>query len=275
MTNSRTVRLGGYMLAALAFVNLPAGAQQQSAAERLANCRHGWSSDNERFCEMRSMTLPVPSGALAIDGRQNGGITVVGGDVSDVRVEALVQTTATSAQAAEELAKQVRIVTDGGRIRAEGPASGSDASWSVSYNVTLPRRSNLDLRARNGGIRIDDVTGQVRFATTNGGIRLANIGGDVRGETTNGGVYVDLTGSSYQGAGLDVTTTNGGVVLNVPASYSAQLETGTVNGGISTDIPVTVEGENVGRTINAKLGHGGALIHVATHNGGVRVRRAS
>lgn len=274
MINSRTVRLGGYLLAALALVNVPAAAQQRTAQERLDNCKRGWSGDSERFCEMRSTTLPVPSGALSIDGRQNGGITVTGGDVSNVRVEALVEATASSARAAEDLAKQVRIITDGGRIRAEGPESASNASWSVSYHVTLPRRSNLDLRAYNGGISIDDVAGQVRFATINGGIHLANIGGDVRGETRNGGVHVDLAGSSYQGAGLDVTTTNGGIVLNVPASYSAQLETGTVNGRISTDIPFTVEGENVGRTINTKLGQGGALIHVATHNGGVQVRRA-
>lgn len=279
MTTLRTIRLATCTLAALALANTPAAAQaaaqQRSTQQRLDDCQHSWGSDRARSCEMRTVTLPVPSGALAVDGLENGGISVTGSDVSDVRVEALVQATADDAQEAANLAKAVRIVTDGGRIHAEGPSNGGHSWWAVSYRITVPRSTSLDLRAHNGGISIEDVTGRVNFETTNGGIRLANVGGDVRGETTNGGVRVDLTGNSYQGAGLDVTTTNGGVALNIPASYSARLETGTVNGRISTNIPFTVEGEDVGRTLTTKLGQGGALIHVATHNGGVRVRRSS
>lgn len=281
-TTLRAIRLAGYALTAvtaLTLVNAPAAAQQRSTQQRLDDCQHswggGWGSDRAHSCEMRTVTLPVPSGALAVDGLANGGISVMGNDVSDVRVEALVQATADDAQEAANLAKQVRIVTDGGRIRAEGPSSGGHNWWAVSYHITVPKDASLDLRAHNGGISIEDVTGQVKFATQNGGIHLVNVGGDVHGETTNGGVHVDLKGSSYAGAGLDVTTTNGGVTLNVPASYSARLETGTVNGRISTDIPFTVEGENVGRTLTTTLGKGGALIHVATHNGAVHVRRSS
>ena len=275
MTMSRTIQFTAYTLATLAIGISPAAAQQRSSQQRLDNCQNGWSNDGERFCEMRTLTLPTPSGALNVDGRENGGITVIGSDASNIHVEALVQATADNARDAENIAKQVRILTDGGRIRADGPSNGSHNWWSVSYQVTVPHRANLDLQSHNGGISIADMTGQVKFATTNGGIHLANVDGDVRGETTNGGVNVDLKGSNYQGAGLDVTTTNGGVTLNVPASYSARLETGTVNGRISTDLPFTVEGENVGRTLTATLGQGGALIHVATQNGGVRVRRSS
>ena len=58
------------------------------------------------------------------------------------------------------------------------------------------------------------------------------------GTTQNGGVNVRLDGSRWEGEGLDVVTTNGGVSLAIPAGYSAELETGTVNGGIRTDVPV-------------------------------------
>ncbi|HEY8311925.1 MAG TPA: DUF4097 family beta strand repeat-containing protein [Gemmatimonadaceae bacterium] len=274
MTTSRTIQITAYTLATLTIGIAPAAAQQRSSQPRLDNCQHGWNSDGERFCEIRTVTLSAPAGALTVDGRENGGITVMGSNASNVRVEALVQATGDNARAAEDLAKQVQILTDGGRIRAEGPSNGSHNWWAVSYQITVPSHANLDLQSHNGGISIEDVTGQVKFATTNGGIHLSNVDGNVRGETTNGGVNVDLKGSNYQGAGLDVVTTNGGVTLNVPASYSARLETGTVNGRISTDIPFTVEGENVGRTLKATLGQGGALIHVATQNGGVRIRRS-
>jgi len=276
MFTYRTTRITEFALtlATMALAVAPAAAQKGSTQDWLDNCRSGWSGDRSRFCEVRTLTLPAPSGALAVDGLENGGITVNGGDVSNVRVEALVQASASTAREAEDIAKQVRIVTESGRIRAEAPASGQ-SSWSVSYRITVPRHASLDLQAHNGGISIEDVTGQLKLDTRNGGIHLADVGGDVRGETTNGGIHVDLTGDHYDGAGMDVATTNGGVTVVVPSSYSARLETGTVNGRISTDIPFTVQGRNAGRTLTTTLGQGGALIHVATHNGGVQVRRAS
>ncbi len=265
----RLMRVAACALATLAIASAPTSAQGQGSLIQSGSCPDSWSDGTERFCETRAMTLPAPNGALTIDGGQNGGISVVGGDVSDVRVEARVQATT------ESLAKQVRIVTDGGAIHATGPTVGDGRSWSVSYRVTVPRRTNLDLRAYNGGIGIKDVTGQLRFRAENGGVRLADVSGDVRGETRNGGVNVDLSGSRYQGAGLNVTTTNGGVLLKFPRNYSARVETGTVNGHISTDIPFTIQGEDTGRSMSTTLGAGGALIHVTTRNGGVTVQRAS
>jgi hypothetical protein len=67
-------------------------------------------------------------------------------------------------------------------------------------------------------------------------------------------------------------TSNGGVHLLIPSSYSAQLETGTTNGGIDIDFPVTVRGR-IGRRITTELGRGGPLIRAITTNGGVDVRR--
>ena len=67
-------------------------------------------------------------------------------------------------------------------------------------------------------------------------------GGDVRAHAQNGGLNVRLTGTHWEGAGLDAETQNGGVRLVVPEGYSARLTTGTVNGGMRTDIPITVSG---------------------------------
>ncbi len=90
--------------------------------------------------------------------------------------------------------------------------------------------------------------------------------------STNGGVEVRLAGSEWQGQGLDIQTTNGGVTLTVPADYNALLETGTTNGRLRLDFPVTVQGE-VKQRVSARLGRGGAPVRVTTTNGGVTVRR--
>ncbi len=136
----------------------------------------------------------------------------------------------------------------------------------------VPKSSNMDLETNNGGVSIDGVTGRLEFNTTNGGIRLDDVHGDVRGRTTNGGLDIRLTGSEWQGRGLDVTTTNGGIDLMVPRGYNARLETGTVNGGMRIDFPITVQGR-IGRDISTDLGDGGTLIRVRTTNGGVDIRQ--
>src|SRR5262249_41915315 len=161
---------------------------------------------------------------------------------NDIFVRARIQTAAPTQAEAEELAKQVRIETAGAKIFAEGPAGREDYHWTVSYEVFVPRHSDLSLLAYNGGIAISDVSGRLEFSATNGGVVLRRVGGNVHGETTNGGVVVELSGDRWEGEQLDVKTTNGGVVLSVPDNYSAHLETGTVNGNLSIDFPVTVQG---------------------------------
>ena len=114
--------------------------------------------------------------------------------------------------------------------------------------------------------------GHTELQTTNGGIHLEDAGGSIHGRTTNGGVHVALTGSQWDGEGLDVVTTNGGVTLDVPQDFNAHLETGTVNGGVRMDFPVKVQGR-LSRQLATDLGSGGPTIRAFTTNGGVTVRR--
>jgi DUF4097 and DUF4098 domain-containing protein YvlB len=140
----------------------------------------------------------------------------------------------------------------------------------VSYHIYVPRQYNLDATTQNGGVSVENVRGEMTFEATNGGISLAHVGGDVHAETRNGGVSAVLSGNSWQGRGLDLRTTNGGVTLRLPRNYNALLETGTTNGGMRVDFPVTLQG-NIGRRISTRLGAGGPLVRVITMNGGVRV----
>jgi DUF4097 and DUF4098 domain-containing protein YvlB len=87
---------------------------------------------------------------------------------------------------------------------------------------------------------------------------------------------VALGGSQWDGEGLDVETSNGGVTLAIPEQYNAQLETRTVNGGFRFDYPLTLTGELTPRRgISTTLGAGGAPVRVRTTNGGLRIERRS
>ena len=230
-----------------------------------------WDRSRSSYCEDREAT--IGAGFIDVDASPNGGIRILGSNRSDVLVRARVQSFGDTIDDARRIAAGIRIETAGGRIRAEGPdRNGSDEWWAVSYVLEVPRFSQLTLRTRNGGISIEDFRGTAALRTQNGGVSLRGVGGDIRGETTNGGLTVDLDGDRWEGAGLDVQTTNGGVHVSIPEAYSAQLETGTVHGRLRSDFPLTIQGR-LDRYITATLGAGGARVRATTTNGGVTITR--
>lgn len=230
-------------------------------------------SDHDRYCEVREATLRADRDVIAVDASPNGGIHVESWDRDEILVRAKVQGHADSESEAREIVQEIEVETSGRTIKASGPRTGRGEGWSVSFRVYLPRRSNLDLKSTNGGIYIEEVSGDIEFRTTNGGIHLTDLAGDVHGTTTNGGVSVDLAGDGWEGEGLDVKTTNGGIKVRIPSDYNARLETGTVNGGMEIDFPVMVQGR-INRKIEATLGDGGKMIRVLTTNGGVKIQRS-
>lgn len=230
------------------------------------------NDDRVRFCEVRERRISAPR-LLDVDGQQNGSVSVHGWSRSEALVVAKIQTEGEDPGEARDLASGINIETGGGHVRAEGPSTRRRQSWSVSYDVWVPQRTDLRVATHNGGVSVEDVDGRLEMTAVNGGIHLRGVSGDVRGETTNGPLNVELDGDQWRGPGLDLRTTNGPVNLDVPDGYSAQLETGTVNGGMRIDFPITLQGGMVGRRITTQLGRGGAPIRAVTTNGPVTIRR--
>jgi hypothetical protein len=197
------------------------GAQIGSDADPCSNGNRYNDDDYKRHCEVRESTMPA--GPLNVDAGQNGGIAIEAWDGNTIRVRAVVQANANSEARAKEIAGQVQVQAAGGRVYATGPSTDRREWWSVSYRISVPSRNDLDLHANNGGITIAGVSGNMRFDTTNGGVKLQDIGGRVNGQTQNGGLTVTLNGNRWDGEGLDVETSNGGVTLNLPEDYNAEL----------------------------------------------------
>jgi DUF4097 and DUF4098 domain-containing protein YvlB len=237
-----------------------------------AGCAEQQRNNRPTFCEEREATIGGAN-PIDIDAGNNGGIRVHGWDRGDVLVKARVSASAATEADARRLVAGVHVDTSGGSVRADGPqTSGRDESWSVSFDVQVPRAAMLTLNTHNGGISIEGFHGSARFHATNGGVTLNSVDGDLKGETTNGGVTVDLVGDHWNGTGLDVQTRNGGIRLTLPAGYSAELETGTTNGGFNVDFPITVQGR-IDRILTATLGSGGPKLRAMTTNGGVTIRQ--
>ncbi len=267
-----------YALLSFAVFGLTISVAAQKQSEGSMQCREG--RDDGRLyghCEIKEQTLPA-SGVINVDAGRNGGVSVKGWERNEILLRSRIETRAPTKAEADQLAGAIRIETAALNIRAEGPEPREDHEWYVSYEIFVPRRSDLSLQAHNGGVSITDVNGRIDFKTTNGGVNLVRVGGHVSGNTTNGGVNVVLSGVRWDGEELNVKTTNGGVNLLMPDNYSAHLETGTVNGNVSSDfsmnVPLTERGR-LPKDISVDLGSGGPTIRATTTNGGVRVGRTN
>ena len=271
-------------LAAFALGGAGTLAVAQTPAEPLfkLTCQEGnWSGgrNSKRACETRELALAIPAGQpFTVDGGTNGGISVHGWAGPNVRVRAKVQSWGDTEAAAQAQLQAIRLSSQNQTLRAEAPA-GADPSgqhWAVSYEIFVPQQTALVLRTHNGGIRLDNLQADVRFDALNGGVDLVGLGGQVKGRTVNGGVSVILTGQHWDGTGLDVETTNGGIHWQLPPGYSAQLFTSTSAGSVTStlNLPV-VKSDYVHHQVSGPLGQGGAPLRVVTVNGGISIKQAA
>jgi len=265
--------------ALLAFAGAGFAVAQGSGSDAACDDRWiGGSRSAVNVCEVREFTLS-PEDSLQVNGSPNGSVSVTGWDRDQVQVRALVSVWDRDEDAARYRLDEIGIDTSG-TIRAHGPdVQGSwwpfsrrNGGWNVSFEIMAPHDTNLWIESVNGGISVTAMRGQVDVETTNGGISLNDVSATARGRTVNGGISAVLKGDTLEGDTVDLRTTNGGIVIRIPESFSARLDVATVNGGVHADFPVTRSGHR-NREVSATLGSGGPLIRARTVNGGIQISK--
>jgi DUF4097 and DUF4098 domain-containing protein YvlB len=250
---------------------------QQEDDPWLRRCEDGhWSNRTEPYCELRHLGFKPSGGTLGFDPDQNGGLEVHGWDRDSVAITARIQASASSREAAQEIARDIKITIQGSEVRVDGPRARGHSGWGVILVVMVPRKSDLRAETTNGPLSVEQVSGTMALRARNGPVSLVGIGGDVNARVQNGPLTVELAGREWVGRGLDAESVNGPVQLSIPDGYSASLETGTVNGPSDFQFPITVtlHGRRQDR-IRTTLGKGGAPIRVVTTNGPLTIRKAS
>jgi len=220
-----------------------------------------------RHCETIEREWKATGGPIVVDSSPNGGVVVIGWDRDVVQVKAVIHARGRTKAIADDIAKGISVRMSAKGLSATGP---SDKGWSVSFIVHAPSHSDLDLRAHNGPVEVEDVTGTMTLETKNGPISIEGVGGDVQARSQNGPLHVRLAGRSWSGKGLVAETHNGPVSLEIPEPYSAVLESGTYNGPVDIDLPVRIRS---GRYFTTELGSGGKSLRVVTRNGPIMIRR--
>jgi hypothetical protein len=195
-----------------------------------------------------------------------------GGEV-EVRAERIAK--ASSDEAAQELLKKIEIAetASGDRVRLETKVPRQNLGRSgheVRYFVKVPKGLAVNFETVNGGVRLENLDGQIAASTTNGGVRGSGLRGQVKASTTNGGVEITMAAVTGE---IELETTNGGIRLRLPRDVKANLEARCTNGGIGVeeDWDSVQNTEKSRRRWSGTLNGGGPRISVETTNGGIRI----
>ena len=150
-------------------------------------------------------------------------------------------------------------------------------SSNGGFTLTDMDCGKIELSTSNGGVTFDDVMGDtVRVDTSNGGVRGTLDATDVNVDTSNGGIKLTLLSTRSGRYILD--TSNG--VINIDLSASAEvgydLKLSTSNGGLSVNLPDMVYSLNRDTRKEARTeGFSGKdvkiTIDASTSNGGMDV----
>jgi hypothetical protein len=216
-----------------------------------------------------NQSYPLQQGGTFELQNVNGTVEVQGWDRDVVEVHA-VKTAKVKESDLERVSIEVKANQSGVSIATRYPQN-EGVEVAVEYTIHVPHSAKVEhLGTVNGTLRVAGVGEVEELHTVNGNIEVYGADNAVHAHTTNGNVRLEL--SHLHGInGTFAETTNGSVVLALPADSQADLEARCLNGNFLSELPVSMEASLKPRELHGKLGRGGVPIKLHTINGGIRV----
>lgn len=238
---------------------------------------HGFSMDVASGKAQNEWTrsYTVASGGRLEVVNINGAINASPGDGPQVLIRAERIAKARTDEDAQEILKKIEIVETASADKVRVETKVPKRSWGrsgheVRYWVKVPKGVAVNFETTNGGVRLENLEGEIVASTTNGGVRGKGLRGTVKADTTNGGVEIEMAAVTGD---IDLETTNGGIRLRLPHDAKASIEARCVNGGIGVDEGgwTLSETEKSRRHFRGTLNGGGPRVTVETTNGGINI----
>ena len=256
-----------------------------------AGCSINMRAEYQRTVQLSALLSPGSSFAART---HNGSITITGADVTDCNLTATIIARATTEEDAKKLAERTTIKLEpfGDKLTAkiDKPTFLMNQSVSVSLDVQVPNKTDLELTTHNGSIRITNITGRLNgtthngkvtaeqisgtaeLRTHNGSVICREVSGDTQLKTHNGNVKLYYSEAAPSVCNISLITYNGGIELTAPSNFSGEVDASTHNGSIRTDLPITVVGKVSKSKLTGTIGTGRGKLHLETHNGSIKIR---
>jgi hypothetical protein len=266
-----------------------------------------WSERAEEDVVLR--LVPPPGGRTLRLHNANGRTRVVGAERSDIEVRARKTARAESAEAARRLLDAIRIVADevgeALELEVEVPRKWNRRGHA-NLEVSVPRSLGVQVSASNGKVIIEGVRGAVRAHSSNGSVSIVDVAGEIeigtsnamvccsctRGplvaRSSNGKIELDRHRGSVDAStsngliraaldevgkeGIQLATSNGRIVLELPEHVDADVDIRVDNGVIRNERTLCQCFREKDGQVRGRLGTGGTLIKLRTSNGAISLR---
>lgn len=152
----------------------------------------------------------------------------------------------------------------------DAPSGGQNSDVVVSFTVRVPTGVRFVGRTVNGDVEAVSLDDDAEAYTVSGKIRIDTAGG-AQARTVNGSIRVAM-GETSLSRSRELSTVNGGIIVDLPPAASAEVDAHTANGNITCDFPVRVR-EFSRRRLFGSIGRGGRALRLKTVNGPIHLRR--
>jgi DUF4097 and DUF4098 domain-containing protein YvlB len=261
------------------------------AALDVSSVRQGIPVRRGRGWEQRSeFEAPVKEGARLLLRADNGAIDV--NPVPGNKVTCVVILHADTADEAEarrlfdRFQLSARSVDSGGvYLTSESPGRARHgANFGVRFQLTVPRRFNLDVETQGGDITVDGpLEGEARLTTAGGDVHVAGLTGATRIETAGGNITLGPMGGDVvartAGGSIRVGDVKGDALLE---TSGGEIVTGAVGGTVKAEtaggdvVVASATGEVLARTAGGQIqvGPAGGSVRAETAGGSIRLQGA-
>ena len=158
-----------------------------------------------------------------------------------------------------------------GPITTSGPASDMKARTSNGPITARGSLGQIDLNTSNGPITVDGGSGAIDVETSNGPVDVTADNAVVTGRTSNGPVR--FSGSLAPGRS-EMSTSNGSIVVTLPADAQFVVDANTSNSKISSDFAVTSQDSSDNRLRGTVGNDPGVTLSLQTSNGPIEIRQS-
>jgi hypothetical protein len=181
-------------------------------------------------------TLPRGPEGLQVSGAKNGPVYVSGSDRADYQVTLCKFAAADTMAEAQTRVADLSLSLQNNRATVNGPTENGYLAYVI---VETPRDARLAVDVTNGPLDLHAVQGHIVARTLNGPLAVEGCSGDIDLEAKNGPVTlteasgrlhvnaqngpltVNLSGTDWQGTGLDAAAHNGPLFLGLPENYNS------------------------------------------------------
>jgi DUF4097 and DUF4098 domain-containing protein YvlB len=165
-------------------------------------------------------------------------------------------------------------------------------SYKVEIEIHMPRQGRINLRTGDGSIELANFKGDMDLESGDGHEQIESVDGSLRARTGDGHIRVAgrfdaldlntgdgriearvLPGSTLVSS-WNVRTGDGGVTVELPESFAADVDLHTNDGHINVEMPVTVDGRIGDKNIHGKINGGGNLLTIHTGDGSIRLEKS-